>query len=114
MKEKHSLLAIAYYNLGCQQEHLREYYKSMQSYLTALQLERQKTQFQGGNQTHNSRPHEPLVQEFLKSYTDMKRKVNLLHSASQSTATYSQGKKTFSGLNPKQVDNVSVSKASTA
>lgn len=36
MKEKHSLLAIAYYNLGCQQEHLKEYYKSMKSYLTAL------------------------------------------------------------------------------
>ena len=61
MKEKHSLLAIAYYNLGCQQEHLKEYYKSMKSYLTALQLERQKSQFEGGNPSHNSKPHDPLI-----------------------------------------------------
>ena len=31
-KEKQSLLAIAYYNQGCQQEHLKEYSKSLQSY----------------------------------------------------------------------------------
>ena len=48
----------------------------------------------------------------FKSYNDMKRKVNLMHSASQSTTTYSQAKKTFTGLNPKQVD--SISKGSSA
>jgi len=40
IQEKQSLCAIAYFNLGCQQEHLRQYHLSMQSYKRALMYEK--------------------------------------------------------------------------
>lgn len=40
LNEKESLAAIAYYNLGCQQEHLKQYHLSMQSYKRALIYEK--------------------------------------------------------------------------
>lgn len=33
---------MAYYNLGCEQEHLKEYHKAMESYKRACQYEKVK------------------------------------------------------------------------
>ena len=63
-------MAIAYYNLGCQQEHLKEWQKSMESYKRAVQMERLKQSKVGGKKQPGN-----LLQEFLKSYRDLKKKL---------------------------------------
>ena len=64
IREIQSTLAIANYNLGCQQEHLKEWGKAMESYKNAVQLEKAKAP-DGKNQ---------LLSEFMRSYKDVKRK----------------------------------------
>lgn len=95
-KEKQSLLAIAHYNLGCQQEYLKEFVKSMESYRKAVLLERTKAKGQN-NQTS------PILEEFVKSYKDMKRRLAAT-SVKRSLRSYDRNKQTFSGLNKQQVD----------
>jgi len=59
-REKQSLCAIAHYNLGSQQEFLKEYPKALESYRQALILEKTKNDFQGLRAVAPS----PLINEF--------------------------------------------------
>lgn len=70
-REKQSLLAIAHYNLGSQQEFLKEFHKALESYLMAHKLEKSKNKYSSSKKI----PPSPLIAEFLKSYKDMKRKI---------------------------------------
>ena len=100
--EKQSLLAIAFYNQGCQQEFLKMYNKSMESYKTANILEKSKFSI-GGDQRQ---PPTQMQAEFEKSYREMRKKIQTMKTAStNSQAAYSQSnKRTFSGLDKKMVD----------
>ena len=96
-REKQSLCAIAHYNLGSQQEFLKEYPKALESYRQALILEKTKNDFQGLKAVAPS----PLINEFQKSYKDVQRKMawkQQQNSGSMSGASFRM-KKTFSGLN---------------
>jgi Sec7-like guanine-nucleotide exchange factor len=62
-KENESLLAIAYFTLGCQQEFLEEYEQSFKSYTQACKLECHKKQ------------SESLIREFRSSVSQVSNKL---------------------------------------
>lgn len=94
-KERQSLLAIAHYNLGCQQEHLKEYEKSMDSYLKAVNIEKVN---------QGSQPS-PLLAEFVKSYKDMKSKVSG-QTYSKPSLGNGQSKASFTGLSKRTIERM--------
>ena len=100
LREKQSLLAIAHYNLGCQQEYLKEFQKSMESYRRAFMIEKAKTDESG--------KLSQLANEFLKSYKDMKRRflTQAKSVANMNNPSNPLAKKTFSGLIQAQVDDM--------
>lgn len=75
LNEKQSIAAIAYYNLGCQQEFLKQYHHSMQSYKRALIFEKIRVGIKADQPlTAQHYKLSPILQQFQKSFKDMKEK----------------------------------------